>query len=100
MSKTILTATGQSGEVSNAANGSIFIGGPQKNKDADKSIRLYDELKLANRFKDEEIRYIISMLEKEIINIGSKYFITLDSSIEFKKVNNVITLTVNLKQKD
>jgi hypothetical protein len=71
-----------------------------KNKDINKGIRLYDELKLANRFKDEEIRYIISILEKEIINIGSKYFITLDSNIEFKKVNNVITLTVNLKQKD
>jgi hypothetical protein len=77
-----------------------FIGSRRKNKDAGKGIRLYDELKLANRFKDEEIRYIISMLEKEIINIGSKYFITLDGSIEFKKVNNVITLTVNLKQED
>ena len=40
------------------------------------------------------------MLEKEIINIGSKYFITLDSGIEFKKANNAITFTVNLKQKD
>jgi hypothetical protein len=79
---------------------SSFTGGRRENKDADRSIRLYDELKLANRFKDEEIRYIISVLEKEIINIGSKYFITIGSSIEFKKVNNVITLTVNLKQKD
>jgi hypothetical protein len=71
-----------------------------KIKDAGKGIRLYDELKLANRFKDEEIRYIISTLEKEVINIGSKYFITLDSSIEFKRINNAITFTVNLKQKD
>ena len=81
-------------------NDSSFIEGRRKNKDAIKSIKLYDELKLANRFKDEEIRYIISVLEKEIINIGSKYFITIGSKIEFKKVNNVITLTVNLKQKD
>ena len=80
--------------------GSSSIGGHEKNKDVNKGIRLYDELKLANRFKDEEIRYIISMLEKEVINIGSKYFITLDSSTEFKKINNVITFTVNLKQKD
>ena len=81
--------------------GSSFVGGRGKNDDVNnKNIRLYDELKLANRFKDEEIRYIISVLEKEIINIGSKYFITLDNSIEFKKANNVITLTVNLKQKD
>jgi hypothetical protein len=80
--------------------GSSFISGSEINKAVNNSVRLYDELKLANRFKDEEIRYIISMLEKEIINLGSKYFITLDSSIEFKKLNNVITLTVNLKQKD
>jgi hypothetical protein len=80
--------------------GSSTNEGPEKHKDVSKGIRLYDELKLANRFKDEEIRYIISILEKEIINTGSKYFITLDSGIGFKKVNNVITLTVNLKQKD
>ncbi len=81
--------------------GSSFVGGLGKNNVVNnKNIRLYDELKLSNRFKDEEIRYIIGMLEKEIINIGSKYFITLDNRIEFKKANNVITLTVNLKQKD
>jgi hypothetical protein len=85
---------------SDALPGSSFIGGPETKKDIDKGIRLYDELKLANRFKDEEIRYIINMLEREIINIGSKYFITLGSSIEFKKINNVITFTVNLKQKE
>jgi len=86
---------------SETLTGSSFVGGLGKNNVVNnKNIRLYDELKLSNRFKDEEIRYIIGMLEKEIINIGSKYFITLDNSIEFKKANNVITLTVNLKQKD
>jgi hypothetical protein len=87
-------------ESSEAVPVSSFIGGTGKNKEANKNIRLYDELKLANRFKDEEIRYIINILEKEIINIGSKYFIALDRSIEFKKINNVITFIVNLKQKD
>ena len=80
--------------------GSSLIGGTETIKAVNKGIGLYDELKLANRFKEEEIKYIISMLEKEIINIGSKYFITLGSSIEFKKINNVITFTVNLKQED
>lgn len=78
----------------------VLSGELQKNKNAGKSIGLYDELKLANRFKDEEIRYIISILEKEIINTGTKYFIGLSSGIEFKKANNVITFIVNLKQKD
>jgi len=80
--------------------GGSFISEKEKNKDTDKDIRLHDELKLANRFKEEEIKYIISMLEKEIINRGSKYFITIENNIEFKKTNNTVIFTVNLKQKD
>ncbi|MBM3712460.1 MAG: hypothetical protein FJW56_03360 [Actinobacteria bacterium] len=63
-------------------------------------IELYDELKLANRFKDDEIRYIINIIEKEIKRIGSKYLITLDDKIEYKKANNTIKLLINLKQKN
>jgi len=63
-------------------------------------IGLYDELKLANRFKDDEIRYIISIIEKEIKRIGSKYLITLNDKIEYKKTNNTIKLLINLKQKN
>jgi hypothetical protein len=40
------------------------------------------------------------MLEKEIINSGSKYFITIENNIKFKKTNNTVIFTVNLKQKD
>ncbi|MBM3712551.1 MAG: hypothetical protein FJW56_03835 [Actinobacteria bacterium] len=63
-------------------------------------ISLYDELKLASRFKDDEIRYIISILEKEIKRLGNKYLITLDDNVEFKKANNTIKLIINLKQKN
>ncbi len=72
---------------------------PDEKKTA-KKLQLYDELKLANRFKDEEIRCIIKMLEEIIIKYGSKHLITLDNGIEFKKANNTINLTINLKQKN
>jgi len=65
-----------------------------------KKLQLYDELKLANRFKDEEIRCIIKTLEEIVIEYGSKHLITLDNNIEFKKANNTINLTINLKQKN
>ena len=40
------------------------------------------------------------MLEKEIINIGSKYFITIDSNIVYKKVNNVISTNIKKMKND
>jgi len=67
---------------------------------SEKKLQLYDELKLANRFKDEEIRCIIKTLEEIIIKYGSKHLVTLDNNIEFKKANNTINLTINLKQKN
>src|SRR4030042_5006136 len=69
-------------------------------KKSEKKLQLYDELKLANRFKDEEIRCIIKTLEEIIIKYGSKHLVTLDNNIEFKKANNTINLTINLKQKN
>jgi hypothetical protein len=65
-----------------------------------KKLQLYDELKLANRFKDEEIRCIIKTLEEIVIKYGSKHLVTVDNNIEFKKANNTINLTINLKQKN
>jgi hypothetical protein len=64
------------------------------------SIKLYDEANLANRFKDNELRCIINMLEKEFVRYGSKYFVALNNNIELKKHNNTINITINLKQKD
>jgi hypothetical protein len=65
-----------------------------------KSITLYDENKLASRFKDEEIRCIIKAVEDKIRELGDKYFITTVNNIEYKKVNNIIKLSIELKQKD
>lgn len=69
-------------------------------KKSGKKLQLYDELKLANRFKDEEIRCIIKTLEEIVIKYGSKHLVTLDNNIEFKKANNTINLIINLKQKN
>lgn len=69
-------------------------------KKSRKKLQLYDELKLANRFKDEEIRCIIKTLEEIVIKYGSKHLVTLDDNIEFKKANNTINLIINLKQKN
>ncbi len=63
-------------------------------------LKLYDELKLSNRFKDEEISYIIKILENEVKRLGSKYLITVEDDIEFKRSNNTIDIKINLKHKD
>mgnify|MGYP001141816107 CR=1 FL=1 len=64
------------------------------------SIGLFDELKLANRFKDEEIKCIIKLIEKKIKELGNKYFITISKDIEFKRANNILSIIVELKEKD
>ena len=66
----------------------------------DKKLMLYDESRLASRFKDEEIRCIIKTLEDKIKELGEKYFITTGKNIEYKKVNNIIKLLIELKQKE
>lgn len=66
----------------------------------DKKLMLYDESKLASRFKDEEIRCIIKTLEDKIKELGEKYFITTSKNIEYKKANNIIKLLIELKQKE
>ncbi len=65
-----------------------------------KNLILYDENKLASRFKDEEIRCIIKTLEEKIKELGDKYFITIGKDIEYKKANNIIKLVIELKQKE
>jgi hypothetical protein len=69
-------------------------------KGVDKKLKLYDESKLASRFKDEEIRCIINVTEEKIRELGSKYFITTGDNTEYKKVNNTIKLSIELKQKE
>lgn len=71
---------------------------PENKKD--KKLTLCDETKLASRFKDEEIRCIINAVEEKIRELGSKYFITTGENIEYKKTNDTIKLSIELKQKE
>ena len=66
----------------------------------DRKLMLYDESRLASRFKDEEIRCIIKTVEDKIKELGEKYFITTGKNIEYKKANNIIKLLIELKQKE
>jgi len=73
---------------------------PWKNGKRDVRLKLYDESKLASRFKDEEIRCIIDELEENINQLGNKYFISTSKNIEFKRSNNIIKLIIELTEKD
>ncbi|MEA2016575.1 MAG: ATP-binding protein [Actinomycetota bacterium] len=66
----------------------------------EKRLKLHDELNLAGRFKDEEIKSIIEAAEEKIRELGNKYFITTGSNTECKKINNTIKLFIELKQKE
>jgi hypothetical protein len=72
----------------------------ESGKKKEKKLILYDESRLASRFKDEEIRCIINTIEQKIEELGSKYFITADKNIELKKSNNILNIIIELKQKD
>lgn len=69
-------------------------------KKNDLCVEMHDELKLSNRFKDEEIRYIINILKNEITKLGSKHLLSVDDDVVCKKVNNTINFLINLKQTD
>lgn len=75
-------------------------GEDKESRKKDKRLALYDESKLACRFKDEEIRCIIDAVGKKINELGSKYFITAGKNIECRKANNIIKLSIELKQKE
>ncbi|MBM3699936.1 MAG: sensor histidine kinase [Actinobacteria bacterium] len=68
--------------------------------DNNDNLSLCDELGLVKRFKDEEIRYIIDILKKEINKTGSRYFIEAAENVEITKQNNTLNLKINLKQKN
>jgi hypothetical protein len=71
-----------------------------KNGKNNERIKLYDESKLASRFKDEEIRCIIVALEEMINKVGNKYFVSTEKNIEFKRSNNIIKFIIELTEKD
>jgi len=66
----------------------------------DRKLILYDESKLASRFKDDEIRCIIKAAEDKIRELGDKYLVTTGENVEYKKTNNIIKLSIELKQKE
>ncbi len=66
----------------------------------DKELKLYDEIKLSNRFKDDEINYIIGIIKKEFDKIAKKYLLTIDKDVAFKKSGNTIEIKINIKQEN
>ena len=70
------------------------------NENNNDSVSLCDESGLVKRFKDEEIRYIIDILKKEINKTGSRYFIEAAENVEVTKQNNTLNIKINLKQKN
>ncbi|MGM0365347.1 MAG: ATP-binding protein [Actinomycetota bacterium] len=71
----------------------------KKDNKKNKNLSLYDEIKLAGRFKPEEIKGIIDLIERELLKLGEKYFIA-PSNIEYRRLNNKINIDIRLKQKD
>ena len=71
-----------------------------KKKIPSQGLKLFEEEKLASRFKDEEIKGIIEPLEERFMQLGKKYFLTLKDNIEFKRTNNIIKVIIELAEKD
>ena len=86
-----------------SGSGELRVSSTDKEKTGkmpEKKLKLYDESKLASRFEDDEIRCIIKAAEDKIRELGDKYFVTTGENIEYKKANNIIKLSIELKQKE
>jgi hypothetical protein len=59
-------------------------------------LRLFDEARLASRFKDEEIKVIIDLLKDEFNRLGEKYFLNVNEDIKFSRNNNIIKIIIEL----
>lgn len=73
---------------------------PKKSSKKDFKLKLYDEAKLASRFKDDEIKVIIEPLEERFNQAGKKYFLSVNKNIEFKRSNNTIKVIIELSDKE
>jgi hypothetical protein len=62
-------------------------------------LKMHDENKLAGRFKDGEISYIINVLRNEILKISDRHFIVPSDHIEVKKLNNRLDISIFFEQK-
>lgn len=76
------------------------INGLKKSSKKNLRLRLFDEEKLANRFKDEEIKGIIKPLGEKFSELGKKYFLSVNKNIEFKRSNNTIKVIIELSDKE
>ena len=76
------------------------INGLKKNSKKNLRLRLFDEEKLASRFKDEEIKGIIKPLGEKFSELGKKYFLSVNKNIEFKRSNNTIKVIIELSDKE
>ena len=72
----------------------------ENNYKKDFKLKLFDEAKLASRFKDEEIKGIIKPLIERFNEIGKKYFLSVNNDIDFKRSNNTIKVIIELSDKE
>jgi hypothetical protein len=63
-------------------------------------LKLFDEARLASRFKDEEIKSIIDSLKEQFNRLGEKYFVNIDKDIKFSRSNNIIKIIIELIDKE
>lgn len=82
------------------SSGEGEVNGSKKSSKKDLRLRLFDEEKLANRFKDEEIKGIIEPLGEKFSELGKKYFLSVNKNIEFKRSNNTIKVIIELSNKE
>jgi len=66
----------------------------------DFKLKLFDEERLASRFKDDEIKGIIEPLKERFNQLGNKYFLSVNKNIEFKRSNNIIKVIIELSDKE
>jgi len=91
LNHTIIDDTGER-QRDNTGGGSKITAGQR--------LKLFEEEKLASRFKDEEIKGIIEPLEDKFTQLGRKYFLELKNNIEFKRSNNIIKIIIELTEKE
>ena len=70
----------------------------KKLKENKKSMSMYDKQKLALRFKDDEINYIIKELKSQINKEGMKYLIKIKEPVDFTKSNNILKINVEFEE--
>ncbi len=81
-----------------SSSNKAIISQKSKDKEKNKNLPLFDEQKLAFRFKDDEISAIINITNENIKKIGSKYLVEPEGSIDFKRSNNAIQINIVLKK--